>query len=67
MVEDKHGGWWFMAFLGGAGEPADGQFDDDTFVGALTDPYPVVSTAPGELRIDLSAAGPPAERARTAG
>ncbi len=55
MVEDKHGDWWFMAFLGGAEEAVDGQFDDDSFVGGLTDPFPVVVTTPGELHIDLAA------------
>jgi beta-fructofuranosidase len=60
MVEDKHGDWWFMAFLAGSEEPVDGQFDDDTFVGGLTDPFPVVVAAAGELQIDLMAAGSPA-------
>jgi beta-fructofuranosidase len=58
LVEDKLGGWWFMAFLAGAEEPMDGQFDDGTFVGGLTDPYPVVVAAPGELRVDPTADGP---------
>ena len=49
-----------MAFLAGSEEPIDGQFDDDTFVGGLTDPFPVVVAASGELQIDLTAAGSPA-------
>ena len=65
MVEDKHGNWWFMAFLGGTEEAIDGQFDDDTFVGGLTDPFPVVVTPSGELHIDLAASGLP-ESPRTA-
>jgi len=55
MVEDKYGDWWFMAFLGGAEEAVDGQFDDDSFVGGLTDPFPVVVSTTGELHIDLTA------------
>jgi beta-fructofuranosidase len=65
LVEDKQGGWWFMAFLGGAREPVDGQFDDDTFVGGLTDPYPVVVTTPGELQIDLTSMRPPVDPLRS--
>ena len=56
MVEDKHGDWWFMAFLGGAEEAVDGQFDDEQCsVGGLTDPFPVIVTTPAELRVDLTA------------
>jgi beta-fructofuranosidase len=65
LLEDKQGGWWFMAFLGGAGEPVGGQFDDDTFVGGLTDPYPVVVTTPGELQIDLTSMRPPVDPLRS--
>ena len=48
-----------MAFRGGTEEAIDGQFDDDTFVGGLTDPFPVVVTPSGELHIDLAASGLP--------
>jgi beta-fructofuranosidase len=55
LVEDKTGDWWFMAFRGGTDEAVDGQFDDETFVGQLTDPYPVRVRETGELWIDIPA------------
>jgi beta-fructofuranosidase len=57
LLEDKFGVWWFMAFRGGLSEPVDGDFDDDTFVGELTDPFPVRTRASGELWIDIPAGG----------
>lgn len=55
LVEDKAGDWWFMAFRGGADEAVDGQFDDETFVGRLTDPYPVRIRESGEIWVDIPA------------
>jgi beta-fructofuranosidase len=55
LLEDKAGAWWFMAFRAGTEEPAEGDFDDATFIGQLTDPYPVHTRASGELSIDIPA------------
>jgi len=68
VVQDENGGWWFMAFRGGTATPVDGEFDDRTFVGELTEPFPVSSGPSGELRIDTSAdaSTPGGRRAATA-